>query len=258
MAKVLIVDDETSLRELLYDFFSRKGFAVLTANSGNQALVILKTHRPDCILLDLGMPGDVSGLETIKLIRQVDDAVPVILMHGTGDPDLTDKELKRFGITDLLRKELGIELFLKSLEVSIKRFQEKAKKTSQDSVRVPGAVLVVDDDPGIVKLLKDFLFSRGLKVLTANSGEEAVAALVQKPVTILLDMTMPGMDGLMTLQKIKATHPRLPVIMVSGIGDEATVQEALDAGAYDYVTKPFNLEYLETMVLTKILLGIEA
>lgn len=258
MAKVLIVDDETSLRELLYDFFSRKGFAVLTANSGSQALVILKTHRPDCILLDLGMPGDVSGLEAVKRIRVVDDAVPVICMHGSGDPELGDKELKRLAILEVLRKELGIELFLKSLEASIRRLQEKAKHTAEVGVRVPGAVLVVDDDPGIVKLLNDFLASRGLKVLTATSGEEAVAALAHKPVTVLLDMTMPGMDGLMTLQKIKATHPRLPVIMVSGIGDEATVQEALDAGAYDYVTKPFNLEYLETMVLTKILLGIEA
>lgn len=257
MSHVLIVDDDTAIREVLYDVLSRRGFTVLTANSGVQALEMLKTQRPQFILLDLTMPG-LGGLDTLKRIRLFDDAVPVILMRGAGDSDVPPADLKRLGAVEVLRKELGVELFLKNLELVIRRLQDASRPADTGPVvRVPGTILLVDDEPRILSLLGEFFESRGLKAAKAASGEEAVAAMARKPVAVLLDMTMPGMDGLMTLRRIKEIHPKLPVIMVSGIGDEATVQEALDAGAYDYVTKPFNLEYLETVVLTKVLLGME-
>lgn len=258
MPTLLIVDDETAIREVLYDWCNRRSYSVLTANSGMQALETLKTQRPDMILLDLGMSG-LTGLETAKKIRLVDDSVPILLMRSSGDSDPSPQELKRLGISEIVRKELGVELFLKGLELSIKRLETARKGGSSESsdVAVPGTLLIVDDEPGILRLLKAFFESRGMRAMTAGSGEEALGLLSKKPATVLLDMTMPGMDGLMTLKRIKAVQPKVPIIMVSGIGDEATVQEALDAGAYDYVTKPFNLEYLETVVLTKILLGIE-
>lgn len=256
MATVLIVDDETAVREVLYDWFNRRNFSVLTANSGTQALETLKTQRPDMILLELTMSG-LSGLEAAKKIRLVDDSVPILLVHSAGDSDPSPTELKRLGITEVLRKELGIELFLKSLELSLRRLEPAPDAAASSDLAIPGTLLLVDDEPGILRLLKAFFESRGMRVTTAASGEEALKALPKRPAAVMLDMTMPGMDGLMTLKKIKSLQPKVPIIMVSGIGDEATVQEALDAGAYDYVTKPFNLEYLETIVLTKILLGIE-
>ncbi|MBI4341339.1 MAG: response regulator [Candidatus Omnitrophica bacterium] len=257
MANVLIVDDETAVREVLYDWLSRRNHTPLTANSGAQALEMLKAQRPAAILLDITMPG-MSGPEAAKKIRLVDDAVPIVLLHGGGDPDISAAELKRLGIAGVIRKELGVELFLKSLDLVLRRLEEApGPAEAPAAVRVPGPLLVVDDEPGILRLLSSFFESRGMRVITVASGEEALSALAKKPLAVLLDMTMPGMDGLMTLKKIKTAHPATPVIMVSGVGDESTVQEALDSGAYDYVTKPFNLEYLETVVLTKILLGIE-
>lgn len=256
MPLLMIVDDDTRMREILYDWCSRHGHSVLTANSGTQALETLKTQRPDAILLDMNMPG-LSGVDAAKKIRLVDDSVPIILMHSVGDSEFSAQELKRLGISDIVRKELGIELFFQSLEVSLARLRPASRAGSSD-VAVPGTLLLVDDEPGILRLLKDFFESRGMRVMVAGSGEEALKALPKKPAAVLLDMTMPGMDGLMTLKKILSQQPKVPIIMVSGMGDEATVQEALDAGAYDYVTKPFNLQYLETVVLTKILLGIES
>ena len=256
--QLLIVDDETAMREVLYDLLKRKGYGVLTANSGTQALEMLKGQRPQCILLDSKMPG-LSGLETAKEIRLFDQGVRIILLQEGGDSDVPEQELRRLGIAETVRKELGIELFLKSLELSLKQAQSAAPPSpATPRVRVPGILLIVDDEPGILRLLKSFFESRGLTVTTATSGEEALTTLTQKPVAVLLDITMPGMDGLMTLKKIKERHAALPVIMISGIGDETTVREALEAGAYDYVTKPFNLEYLETIVLTKVLLGMKA
>jgi two-component system C4-dicarboxylate transport response regulator DctD len=65
------------------------------------------------------------------------------------------------------------------------------------------------------------------------------------------------MDGVLTLKKIRAALPKVPVVMMSGGGEEGMAKAALAAGAYDYVSKPFNLEYLETVVLTKVLVGLE-
>jgi DNA-binding response OmpR family regulator len=123
--------------------------------------------------------------------------------------------------------------------------------------RFPGTLLVVDDEPKILRLMMEFFRARDMRVLLANSGEEALEALAQRPTAVLLDVNMPGMDGLMTLRKMKERQPNLSVIMVSAMGEEQTIQEAFALGAYDYVTKPFSLEYLETVVLTKILLGMD-
>ncbi len=256
--QVLIVDDDTAMRELLYDTLTRKGYEVMAVSSGQQALDTMKGLRPQLILLDSAMPG-LSGAETAKRIRGFDDNVPIIFLKGAGEPELPSEELKRLGVTELLRKELSVELFVKGLDLCLRRLQQApaAPAAAHAPIRVPGTLLVVDDEPKIQKLLQSFFESRGMKVIACSSGEEALTALPRKPLAVLLDMNMPGMDGLMTLKKIKSQLPKLPVIMASAVGEEGTIREALESGAYDYVTKPFNLEYLETVVLTKVLLGME-
>jgi|GEM_PF-721231 len=260
MAKLLVVDDETTMRELLYDAMTRKGYEVTTAASGPHALELMKTDRPHLVLMDLKMPGP-SGLETAARIRAFDDALPMVLMRGAGDPGVTDEELKRAGIADVVRKELGVELFLSAVEMALKRLQTPQGKPGSSmkiqAMGLSGTLLVTDDDQQVRRLLQTFFERRGLRVLMASCGEEALKALAQKPDAVMLDMNMPGMDGLMTLKKIKAKAANMPVIMATGVDDEEIVREAMDAGAYDYVTKPFNLEYLETVVLTKVLLGME-
>jgi DNA-binding response OmpR family regulator len=254
--QAFVVDDDTTIRELLYDVLTRRGYRVTTANSGLQAIEMLKTVRAGLILVDSAMPG-LSGLETVKKIRTFDQTVPVVLLRGAGEAEAPVGELGRLGIVEVLRKELGVELFLKGLEFALKRVEQAPADQAGGAMRVPGTLLVVDDDEKIQRLLQRFFESRGLRVLVAGSGEEAIQALAKKPMAVLLDVNMPGMDGLMTLSKLREAAPKLPVIMASGVGEEATVRQAIDTGAYDYVTKPFNLEYLETVVLTKVLLGME-
>lgn len=257
MSHVFVIDDETSVRELLYEALTHKGHQVTTVGSGTQVLEMLKADRPQLILLDSNMPG-LSGLETAKQIRAFDDSVPIVLLRAADESEVPAEELERVGISETVRKDADKELFINSVEVVLKRFQSKPAATAGESgMKVPGCLLVVDDNSQMLRLLRTFFTARGMRVLLANSGEEALKAVTQNPTAMLLDVNMPGMDGLMTLKKIKETHPKLPVIMISGVGEDATVREALKAGAYDYITKPFSLEYLETVVLTKILLGIE-
>ena len=255
MAEILIVNSDTSMRELLYDVLAKQQHKPSTASSGTQALEMLKNRRPQLILLDADLAGR-SWFDTAKEIRSFDDAIPIVLLRGTTDLDGKTEELKRLSITDVLRKDLGAEALVKGVETALTRARHRPKDAGSD-VKLRGTILTVDDDPQVQKLLKAFFESQGFRVIVAGSGEEALQAMAQKPLAVLLDVNMPGMDGLVALKKIKASHPKIPIIMASGAGEESIVRESLDAGAYDFVAKPFNLEYLETVVLTKVLLGME-
>jgi two-component system response regulator AtoC len=111
-------------------------------------------------------------------------------------------------------------------------------------------VLAVDDAEGIRTYLKNLLGLRGYDVLLAEDGAEALQLLGQgaAPQVILLDVMMPGMDGLETLEKIKEQRPQIPVIMLSVVGKAQTIVEAMNLGAADYLNKPFEEEELEIAI----------
>lgn len=255
MAEILIVNSDTTMRELLYDALVKQKHKASTASSGTQALEMLKNRRPQLILLDAELAGR-SWMDTAREIRSFDDAIPIVLLRGATEPNGNMEEVKRLTITGILRKDVGVDSLVKELEGVLTRAQHQPKDAGSD-VKLRGTILIVDDDPQVQKLLKVFFESQGFRVIVAGSGEEALQAMAQKPLAVLLDVNMPGMDGLLALKKIKTSHPKIPVIMASGAGEESIVRESLDAGAYDFVAKPFNLEYLETVVLTKVLLGME-
>jgi DNA-binding NtrC family response regulator len=111
-------------------------------------------------------------------------------------------------------------------------------------------VLLIDDEEGFVAALKKRLSVRQVQVVTAHTGEEGLEKLSNEPDidVVLLDVKMPGMDGIATLREIKMTQPMVEVIMLTG---HATVESAIDGmklGAYDYLMKPCELEELMVKV----------
>lgn len=114
-------------------------------------------------------------------------------------------------------------------------------------------LLIVDDEMEICEFLKSFFEERNYQVKTATSGEQALKAADEfKPQVILLDIKMAGVDGIQVLQKVKATHPRIKVIMVTALETRDKIEECLRLGADNYITKPLSLEYLENDVREKI------
>lgn len=114
-------------------------------------------------------------------------------------------------------------------------------------------VLIVDDEPVIVNLLQKFLTQKGYQTITASSGEEALKRVREdSPALVLLDIYMPGKTGIEVLREIKQLQPNLGVIMVTAASDEGIGRKALELGAFDYVSKPFDLEYLEKVVWWKV------
>jgi DNA-binding NtrC family response regulator len=115
-------------------------------------------------------------------------------------------------------------------------------------------ILVVDDEIHVVRLLQEFLTSKGYEVYTAMNGAEALVKVKEmKPRIVLLDIMMPGMGGIDTLKEIKKIDPNIGVIMVTAIIDEDLANRAVKLGAYDYITKPINIDYLETCVAVKMI-----
>jgi two-component system response regulator AtoC len=108
-------------------------------------------------------------------------------------------------------------------------------------------VLLVDDEPGVLFTLREVLVDRGHSVVTARSGAEALTRLDDAEV-VLTDFQMPGMSGLELIAAINARDPALPVILLTAHGSERLAVAAVKAGAYDYLTKPFDIDEVAIVI----------
>ena len=111
-------------------------------------------------------------------------------------------------------------------------------------------ILLVDDEPGMLRYIRTLLEVDEYKVETASSGEEAVGR-VQKglqPDLVLLDVLMPGIDGLQTLEQLRQLQPSVKVVMLSCVNDTRKVVQAMRLGAHDYLTKPFQKAELDAVI----------
>ncbi len=114
-------------------------------------------------------------------------------------------------------------------------------------------VLIVDDEPDAVELLKEFLAAKGYDTLTASNGEDALRLVkTERPHLILLDVRMPKMNGLEVLRQVRQIDQEVGVIIVTAVDEEETGRQALKLGAFDYIVKPLDLDYLERSLWYKI------
>ena len=117
-----------------------------------------------------------------------------------------------------------------------------------------GRILVVDDEVEACNVLEEFLSSKGHEVYTALDGPTALKEVQKvKPHMVLLDMIMPGMGGVDVLKEVKRLDPHISVVMVTVVADQEQAKKTLELGAFDYITKPVDLKYLENVVMVKLL-----
>src|SRR5215831_10883443 len=111
-------------------------------------------------------------------------------------------------------------------------------------------ILVVDDEPGMLRYLQTLLEVDSYHVSTASSGAEALACVQGEPGPdlVLLDLLMPGLDGLQTLERLRQARPGLKVVMLSCVSDTRKVVQAIRLGAHDYLTKPFQKAELDAVL----------
>lgn len=115
-------------------------------------------------------------------------------------------------------------------------------------------VLVVDDDPQVANILKTVIESKGYKTIACTSAKEGLSILRTSDIKLaLIDIYMPEMNGLELLEKIQKVTPSTQVIMITGVGDMEIARKCMETGAKDFITKPFDMDYLETSVLAQII-----
>ena len=257
---VLVADDDADQRALLGEYFALHGYEVLEASNGLEALLHVKRRRPPIVVLDLAMPR-LGGLEALKRIAVFDPAVAVIVVSGAAD-DRMRRAALALGARAVLDKPLALPALLEALErvpappalsdppVAPPPARERTAGTVAD-------VLVVDDDPDVRALLEEFLVSRGHTVRSESDAAAALRAIVSRaPAVILLDIEMPGLHGVDALPAIRALAPATAVIMISGTHDTDLAKLALARGAFDYVVKPPDFDYLALSLLAAISAGV--
>lgn len=116
-------------------------------------------------------------------------------------------------------------------------------------------ILVVDDEVKECELLRRFFEKKGYTVITSNNGMDAIEKVQnESPDVMLLDIKMPGMDGVEVLKCVREFNKKIGIIMVTAVMDEDIAKSAMKLGADEYITKPIDLEHLEMHVLVDLIM----
>ena len=254
MSTILVVDDERLICDLLRSVLAGHGHEVLMAMNGREGLELFKKHRPRFTLLDLRMP-EMNGIEVLKQIRAIDPQAAVLILTAWGS-DALEQQARQLGVVDFLSKGLSLDVLVDAMERTL---QQTAHAASPAQAAAPGGapraapvaagdgdfILVVDDEPQIRDLLKRFLSLRGYKVRVASDGQQALTMVEQQaPQLIVLDVYMPGINGVEVLRQLRRRKFTGGVILLTGSQDDKLLQEALDLGSVDVMGKPVDLERL--------------
>jgi len=249
--RVFILDEDVQVRSFLYDLISDVGFGVLTLPTGRELLELLKKERP-FLLIIADTPGEYSGFSLVKKIREFDKDIKIILLGNESETPAQTNLIEETAVTSYLKKDFQNSDTIKKILIVLR--QESFIKPHSD--KRWGRVLVVDDEYESRVTVGDFLSRRGFEVYTASSGEECLEKIKQGPFDIvLLDITMGGMDGLLTLKHILDYNDEAKVIMVTALQNVNTFSQAKAMGAVDYIIKPFNFGTLEATLLSVLLAG---
>jgi CheY-like chemotaxis protein/signal transduction histidine kinase len=256
--RLLVVEDnpaeQLSIRELLnYD-----DIEIDTAGTGRGALVSLRERQYDCVVLDLRLP-DMTGFEVLEEIKR-DDAlseVPVVVFTGRELSAEEDAQLHTIARSIVVKGVESPERLLDETALFLHRVitdlpPEKQKMlerlNSSDDDLIDRTVLLVDDDARNIFALSSVLERRGMRVLTATTGREAIEIVENTPelAIVLMDIMMPEMDGYQTMGVIRENpaYRRLPIIALTAKAMKGDREKCLEAGASDYLAKPVNTEQL--------------
>ena len=248
MAKILVLDDEARIRELVREALSVEGHKVTTVPTSDQAMDIIFREPFDLILLDIMLAGE-SGISFLKKIREYNKETPVVIYSGFVTTKL-ETEARTCGANEVLRKDVGIVPLVEQINKIVKAKDRIFQNTLAKSKK---SILIVDDEEEIRDLLKEFFKNKEYRIFEAENGEAALKLVQSENFSVvLLDMHMAEMDGLETLKKLLEINPKLGVVMATADEDDEKVKKAIELGAYGYVLKPFDFLYLDLVVMSKL------
>jgi len=231
---------------------------VTVVTSGGEALEVLSEHPFDCVVLDLRLP-DMSGFQVLERLRETPELgeVPVVVFTGKELSPGEDAQLRTLARSVVVKGVESPERLLDETALFLHRVIANLPAEKQnmldrlhrsDEALIGKKVLVVDDDVRNIFALSSVLERRGMTVLTAGTGREAIAILESTPdmAIVLMDIMMPEMDGYETMQVMRQNglFRRLPIIALTAKAMKGDREKCLEAGASEYLAKPVNTEQL--------------
>ena len=256
--RLLVVEDNKAEQMSIRELLGHDDIEIVNAGTGDEALATLRDQPCDCVVLDLRLP-DMSGFEVLERMR-ADDAltdVPVVVFTGRELSAEEDAQLhtmarsivvKGVESPERLLNETALFLHRVITDLPAEKQQMLERLNSSDEDLVGRTVLLVDDDARNIFALSSVLERRGMNVLTATTGNEAIELIEKTPslAIVLMDIMMPEMDGYQTMEKIRQNraYRRLPIIALTAKAMKGDREKCLEAGASDYLAKPVNTEQL--------------
>jgi len=256
--RLLVVEDnpaeQLSIRELL----GSDDIDVTEVMTGNDAINAVSSGDFDCVVLDLRLP-DMTGFEVLERFREIPSLseLPVVVFTGKELSPEEDSRLHELARSVVVKGVESPERLLDETALFLHRVvadlpAEKQKMLDRlhrsDDALIGRKVLVVDDDVRNIFALSSVLERRGMTVLTAGTGREAISMLESTPdvAIVLMDIMMPEMDGYETMQVIRQNPSlrRLPIIALTAKAMKGDREKCLEAGASEYLAKPVNTEQL--------------
>ncbi len=256
--RLLVVEDNPSEQLSIRELLGHDDIEILTTGTGAGALETLREQQCDCVVLDLRLP-DMSGFEVLERIKADVSLseVPVVVFTGRELSAEEDAQLHTMARSIVVK---GVEsperlldetaLFLHRIvtDLPVEKQRMLERLTSSDEDLVGRTVLLVDDDARNIFALSSVLERRGMHVLTATTGREAIDLVEKTPelAIVLMDIMMPQMDGYQTIGAIREQPKfrRLPIIALTAKAMKGDRERCLEAGASDYLAKPVNTEQL--------------
>ena len=241
---ILVIEDDPDLRGLLRMLLEGDGHRVTTASDGPAALALVAGGgtRPDLLLADLNLPGGMDGLHAAAALRTVlARAFPVIILSG----DISAGALQAMALQNCVHlskpvkaAELAQEI-QRLLAARPEALPAPAPAPSGERLGPAPVVFVVDDDGGIRTVIRAMLEEHGLTVEDFADGAAFLAAYQPgREGCLLVDASMPGIDGFEVLRRLGEAGHRLPAIVITGHGDVSMAVRAMKGGALDFIEKP--------------------
>ncbi|HEY7231003.1 MAG TPA: HAMP domain-containing protein [Pseudolabrys sp.] len=256
--RLLVVEDNLAEQLSISELLGHDDLEIETADTGKGALKMLRQQPADCVVLDLRLP-DMSGFDVLEEIAgdEVLSDVPVVVFTGRELSPEEDARLHTMARSIVVK---GVEsperlldetaLFLHRVVTDLPPEKQRMleRLNSSDEDLVGRTVLLVDDDARNIFALSSVLERRGMRVLTATTGNEAIKLIESNPdiAIVLMDIMMPEMDGYQTMEEIRKNPKfrRLPIVALTAKAMKGDREKCLDAGASDYLAKPVNTEQL--------------
>lgn len=254
MAKVLVVDDEPAIREMLVSLLTRSDMEVRAAANGHEALEIVRHWPADVVVSDMYMPR-MNGTELIKALRTAKPDIQVVAQSGYMT-ETTHRELKKLGVFAIIEKGTDLRKMVATVKAATAMSTERKPRPDTDHQTSGGAgagasakILVAEDHPGFRKLVVDVCTELGYEVDEAGDGAEACDKVADgKYALIFMDLHMPLMGGVKAIGAIRARHPEAFIVAMTGEADAAERAQARRAGAYACLSKPFTVDELKKTV----------